>query len=130
MKEKLYAFMQGRYGNDRLNHCLMVLCIIALLLEMIFQSFFLGMIGYLLWFIVIYRMLSRQVYKRNQENEQFMELIHPITRMKSIHQKRKQDPTHHYYTCPKCHQILRIPKGHGTVIVTCPQCQHQFEKRT
>lgn len=130
MREKLYAFMRGRYGNDTLNNVLMVICIISFILDMFLHTSVITIIGYIAWFIALYRMFSRQVYKRNQENEKFMNLISPITRMKTLHQKRKQDPTHKYYRCPSCHQIVRLPKGHGKVVVTCPKCQTQFEKRT
>ena len=34
------------------------------------------------------------------------------------------------FSCPKCKQMVRVPKGHGTVVVTCPNCQNKFEKRT
>ena len=35
MKEKLYRFMQGRYGNDQLNRFLMILVIVCLVLSML-----------------------------------------------------------------------------------------------
>ena len=130
MKEKLYALMQGRYGVDTLNQVLMITCILFLFLNIFVQSIFLSTIGYTLWVIALYRMFSKKIYKRYAENEKFMQLIAPITRMQSLHQKRKQDPSHKYYRCPKCRQILRVPKGHGQVIITCPQCQTQIHKRT
>ena len=130
MKEKIYAFMQGRYGNDTLNNVGMVGCLIFLILGMLTRNSILTFIGYVLWALVIYRMFSRQINKRYQENQKFMQVIAPITRAKTLHQKRKQDPTHKYYRCPSCHQIVRLPKGHGKVVVTCPKCKTQFEKRT
>jgi len=130
MREKLYRFMQGRYGVDTLNNVLIIVCLVLFILQIFYQNFILGFIAYALWFWAIYRMLSRQIYKRNQENEKFMKLFDPIKRMKILHQKRKQDPTHKYYRCPSCQQIVRLPKGHGKVIVTCPKCHNQFEKRT
>lgn len=130
MKEKIYAFMQGRYGADLLNQVIMVVCIITLFLDIFIQGNILHWIGLILWVIALYRMFSKNIYKRYQENEKFKQVIAPITRMKTLQQKRRQDPTHKYYRCPSCHQIVRLPKGHGKVIVTCPKCQKQFEKRT
>lgn len=130
MKEKFYAFMQGRYGVDTLNQVLMVICIIFLFFNIFAQNIFLNLIGYTIWFIALYRMFSKKIYTRYAENEKFMHFIAPITRMQTLHKKRKQDPSHKYYRCPKCHQILRVPKGHGQVIITCPHCQNQIHKRT
>ncbi|MFV0393443.1 MAG: hypothetical protein ACK5LC_03460 [Coprobacillaceae bacterium] len=130
MREKFYAFMQGRYGVDDLNKTLMVLCIIAFVVNIFIPGSVLTIIGYVFWFLAIFRMFSRQVYKRNQENEKFLQLFAPITRMKTLHNKRKQDPNNKYYRCSSCHQIVRLPKGRGKIVVTCPKCKHQFEKRT
>ena len=66
MREKLYAFMRGRYGNDTLNNVLMVICIISFILDMFLHTSVITIIGYIAWFIALYRMFSRQVYKRNQ----------------------------------------------------------------
>ncbi len=130
MREKIYRFMQGRYGNDTLNNVLMVLCIIFLVLNLFTRQFILELIGLFFWAVVIFRMFSKNTYRRYQENQSFMNLIAPITKYKTLQQKRRQDPSHKYYRCPSCHQIVRLPKGHGKVVVTCPKCQRQFEKRT
>jgi predicted SprT family Zn-dependent metalloprotease len=130
MREKLYTFMQGRYGVDTLNMVLMAGSIVVLVINMFVGHFILSVIGYILWLAVVFRMFSRQIYKRNKENEKFMNLLLPYTRWKTLQQKRKQDPTHKYYRCSSCHQIVRLPRGHGTVVVTCPKCHKQFSKRT
>ena len=130
MKEKLYAFMQGRYGVDTLNHVSLIVCIVIFFLDIFLQTSILKIIGYILWFMVIYCMFSKQIYKRSQENQKFLHFIAPITRVQNLYQKRRQDPTHKYYRCPSCHQIVRLPKGHGKVIVTCPKCSTKFERRT
>lgn len=31
---------------------------------------------------------------------------------------------------PHCRTYIRIPKGHGKVIITCPKCRTQFERKT
>lgn len=130
MREKLYAFMYGRYGVDTLNIVLMGCCLTAFLLNIFITGVALRFVGYGIWLLVIFRMFSKQAYKRNQENKKFMQIISPLTRRKKLYQTRKQDPTHKYYRCSSCQQIVRLPKGRGKVVVKCPKCQHQFEKRT
>lgn len=130
MREKFYAFMQGRYGVDTLNTFLMVSSIVVLIANMFIGHIIITYIGYVLWAIALFRTFSRQVYKRNRENEKFMQVGLPFKRWLTLQKKRKQDPTHKYYRCPNCHQLVRLPKGRGSVIVTCPKCQRQFTKRT
>lgn len=130
MREKFYQFMQGRYGVDILNTVLMVGSIIIFILNIFLGNVVLMFVGYAFWITVIFRMFSRNTYRRNQENETFMGFISPITRMRTLSKKRKQDPTHKYYRCPSCHQIVRLPKGRGKIVVTCPKCSNKFEKRT
>ena len=75
------------------------------------------LLGYLIWFIVIYRMFSRQTYKRYQENEKYLTSIQTSFNNSSIF-KRKECLTgsHKYYRCPSCKQMVRLPKGKGKII--------------
>ena len=41
----------------------------------------------------------------------------------------KERKTHDYYRCNKCGTYNRIPKGHGKILITCPKCSNQFERR-
>ncbi len=41
----------------------------------------------------------------------------------------KQDSMHKHFSCPCCKQIVRVPKGRGKIVITCPSCQNEFEKR-
>jgi len=72
MKERLFQFMQGRYGVDQLNNVLIIISIICFIINMFVGNIVIGILAYLLWFIVIFRMLSKNIYIRNQENEKFL----------------------------------------------------------
>ena len=69
MKEKLIQFMQGRYGIDTLNNHALFFVIALFILNIFFNNRIIMSLGYLIWLLVIYRMFSRQTYKRYQENE-------------------------------------------------------------
>ena len=71
--------MQGRYGVDQLNNVLIIISIICFIINMFVGNIVIGILAYLLWFIVIFRMLSKNIYIRNQENEKFLNYIKPIT---------------------------------------------------
>jgi len=43
---------------------------------------------------------------------------------------RMGDKTHRYYRCPGCRQRLRVPRGRGNIVITCPKCHREFTKRT
>lgn len=130
MKEKFYRFMQGRYGIDQLNSFLMIVCVICFIVNMFIGSIILTFIAYGTWLFVIFRMFSKNIYARNRENDKYLNFFSPLSRWLKLKLMSKQDPSNKYFSCPKCKQMVRVPKGHGTVEVTCPNCQNKFEKRT
>lgn len=130
MKEKLIRFMQGRYGVDTLNNHILILVIILFMLNIFFNIPLFNILGYILWLLAIYRMFSRQTYKRYQENEKYLQTIQPLKQFYNLQKKRLSDRSHKYYRCPSCKQMVRLPKGKGQIVVTCPSCKHKFEKRT
>ena len=130
MKEKFYRFMQGRYGIDQLNSFLMIVCVICFIVNMFIGSIVLTIIAYGTWLFVIFRMFSKNIYARNRENDKYLNFFSPLSRWLKLKLMSKQDPSNKYFSCPKCKQMVRVPKGHGTVVVTCPNCQNKFEKRT
>ena len=130
MKEKFYRFMQGRYGIYQLNSFLMIVCVICFIVNMFIGSIVLTFIAYGTWLFVIFRMFSKNIYARNRENDKYLNFFSPLSRWLKLKLMSKQDPSNKYFSCPKCKQMVRVPKGHGTVVVTCPNCQNKFEKRT
>ena len=119
----LRRFMEGRYGTDRLNTAILVVGVAAALIRLFFSqpavNLALWLISYAMMFWAIFRMLSRNVYKRYQENRKFLQLIDRI-----------KDRQHRYYDCPKCHQTVRVPRGKGKIAITCPKCKEKFVRKT
>lgn len=130
MKERLIRFMQGRYGVDTLNTHALYLVIFLFVVNIFINNFVIMIISYALWFVILYRMFSKQVYKRYHENEKYLSLIKPVSMFFKLQKNRLSDRQHKYYRCPQCQQMVRVPKGKGKIIVTCPKCHHKFEKRT
>ncbi|MGB4659491.1 MAG: hypothetical protein WBI07_09940 [Mobilitalea sp.] len=130
MREKIGRFMQGRYGQDQLNQFLMVLMLVSGAL-----SLFVSRIFYYIAMIIIvaiyFRMLSKNKYKRSAENAVYLKYFNKV---KYFFQDQKkmmgQRKTHHIFHCPSCSQKIRIPKGKGKIVITCPKCGTQFNKKS
>lgn len=115
-------FMQGRYGSDKLNTAILVAGLIACFLAMIMPwklHLLLTTISYALMGWAIFRMLSRNTYKRYQENRKYLQFV-----------ERIKDREHKYFDCPRCHQPVRVPRGKGKISITCPKCQEKFIRKS
>ena len=135
MRERIMRFMQGRYGVDTFCRFLLVAGLIVVFLSAFLGSSVVGMIFYLLgWVMIIYcyfRMFSRNVSKRYAENQAFLAKTYKI---RSFFQKQKniwnQRRVYHIYTCPNCRQKIRIPRGKGKIEIRCPKCGTTFIKKS
>lgn len=119
----LRRFMMGRYGTDKLNMYILgagVVCsLLGLFIPVNLVRLFLSTASYALMIWAIFRTFSRNTYKRYQENRKFLMLL---TRFK--------DRQHRYFDCPRCRQSVRVPRGKGKIMITCPKCGERFQKKT
>ena len=127
----LQNFMRGRYGVDQLSFAILILYLVVTILGTFFRIPFVNTIALLLIVWCWSRILSRNTYKRAQENAKFMGKVYPIQNKYRTKKKEFQDrKTHKYFTCPTCKQRLRVPRGRGEITITCPKCKTKFDKRT
>ena len=123
IKNWLRHFMSGRYGTDKLNMFILfsgvIISIVAAFLKSPMVTLVLTTISYVLMFWAIFRCFSRKTYKRYQENRKFLMLLDRI-----------KDRQHRYFTCPRCRQPVRVPRGKGKIAITCPKCKEKFIKKT
>lgn len=130
MKEKLYRFMQGRYGNDQFNQFLLIASVISIVLSFFGSSVFypvaLVILGY-----TYFRMFSKNTYKRSEENRKYLQVTAKMRlRIQKWKNEMQQRKTHHIYKCPSCKQKIRVPKGKGRIEIKCPKCQNRFIKKS
>lgn len=137
MKEKLIRFFWGRYGSDALGYALII---VSLVLNLV-ASFFgaqLGVAAAVMWVVSyillaweLFRMFSRNIYARRRENERFVGRTKPVKKWFKLQKNKLRDrKTHKYFSCPKCKNNLRVPKGRGEITITCPVCKTRFDRRT
>lgn len=127
----LKEFMKGRYGGDQLSMVLLLLSISLTLVGQLTKLSLFSYISYVPLLISIYRIFSKDISKRRMENYKFSIYISPIySKYKKIQRRFKERKTHKYFKCSNCKAKLRLPKGKGKIIITCPKCKEKFEKRT
>jgi ribosomal protein S27E len=130
MMDFFRRFMMGRYGNDALNRFLSALALLDLLIAGFAGQPLLLLLGLALWGIVYFRMLSRNIPKRYEENQKWMQLSGGLRDRLRRFTARVQDREHRYFKCPDCGTMLRVPRGRGKLQVTCPHCRRQMIKKT
>ena len=122
LRNGIIRFMAGRYGMDKLNSVILwtsvILVVVAMFLPGKLRLIF-TVLSYLLMVLVILRIISRNTYKRYRENRRFLLLLDRI-----------KDRDHKYFTCPRCRQPVRVPRGKGKISITCPKCKDKFVKKT
>ena len=116
-------FMAGRYGTDKLNMVILsaglVICLISPFVNSVRVQLLLTAVSYGLMIWALFRGFSRNTYKRYQENRKFLQFF-----------ERLKDREHRYYDCPKCRQVVRVPRGKGKIAITCPRCRERFVRKT
>ena len=120
--DMLRRFMAGRYGHDRLNLTMLVVGCVLCFVQMLVPAgigFVLTIVSEALLILSLLRCFSRNTYKRYNENRKFLLMVDRI-----------KDRAHRYYSCPKCRQTVRVPRGKGKIAITCPKCREKFVKKT
>ncbi len=136
LRERFQRMMYGRYGSDSLG----AFCFVMYLLIWFVTLFFRGTrvqliftpISYFFVLLYFYRFFSKNIYKRQKENQKFLQRFQKIKnygkylRLKFI----ERSGVNKLFRCPKCHQIIRVPKGRGKIAISCPKCRFEFIKRS
>lgn len=133
----LSRFMYGRNGLDKLGFVmvwavlLLDIATIAVGADSTVAYNILSTASTVLFLVVLYRMLSRNLEKRRGENAQFLEKIwYPVTRRIRSKKQQRADKEHCYFTCHSCGAVCRVPKGKGRIVITCPRCRAEIHGKS
>lgn len=135
----LRNFMIGRYGTDQLSFFVIIVNMVMTLIASLFGgNIVVLLLSYALWVWIIFRTLSRNIAARQKENEIFLvgwdwvkDHTVGIRGWFTTEGNRFRDrDTHKYFRCPKCHQMVRVPKNKGKVRIICPKCKEEFIRST
>lgn len=123
--DALRRFMAGRYGTDNLNRALLIAALVCILLGWLGGRFLaswlsvLNLLAYVPLGWCIFRTYSRNIEARRRENTRWMGFC-----------SRLRDRDNRYFRCPRCRQMVRVPRGKGTINIRCPKCGERFIKKT
>ncbi len=135
MRERFARFMAGRNGNDQLNLFLLGVAVVLAVISAFFRSggfgSFLSVVVLALLAYVYFRMLSRNVYKRREENGKFMRFRYDMEgRLRAAKERWVQRKDYKFFSCPSCHTNLRVPRGKGKIKIVCRKCGTSFMGRS
>lgn len=126
MKYKLQAFFASRNGLDDLAKVILWSSLIVMLLSSFIGVSWLRVIVYYVSLAALcysyFRVFSRRSDKLAAQNARY------VTWRRYRKMRFQQRKTHRFYRCPKCRQVLRVPKGSGKIKITCTGCGEQFIK--
>ncbi len=120
--------MQGRYGTDQFYNFLLVVYLVLFILNLFLGSLIISLLETMLIVYMFFRIFSRNIYKRQQENMKYLRLSKKPKDFFSLTKNRFRDrKTHVYKTCPACKSTLRLPKVKGEHTAVCPRCARRFD---
>lgn len=131
MKQKITAWMQGRYGADALSR--FTLCVylglsaVILFVKNDAVRLILQGITTTLCVWIFFRMLSRNVTRRQAENARYLTAKRRVRECVFLQRNKwKYRKTHVYRKCPHCGVQIRLPRVAGKHRCACPKCGESF----
>lgn len=122
----------GSYGLDEFGRFLIGFALALILLDLFIGSMILGLLSLLVLMVGFGRAYSKGNFqKRYAENQMFLARTKPIRDWwKLLNMKYRDRKTMKYFKCERCGHVMRVPKGKGTIKVTCPHCETVVVKHT
>ena len=121
--EKKDRFFNERNGADALSCFLIGVAFFLLILFLIARWNYLTLIALIPVGFAIYRILSKNLDRREKENEAFVRFFRSLSGRCRLTRDRVRDrKTHVYFRCGCCEKWIRVERGQGEVEVTCPGC--------
>lgn len=134
LKKFFEKITEGRYGMDHLNvfliYLVFVLSFVGIFVRSARAFTVLRTLAAILSVYAIFRIMSKKINDRYQENIKYLKATKPIRAEADLLTLRWKDrKTHKYIKCPVCKKVMRVPKKAGKIKVKCPRCGHEFIKR-
>ena len=103
---------------------------VLILLSVIFSrgiGRFLSPIALVLLGFTYYRMFSRDLIRRSDENAKYFRIRERFLGMIRVRKEQwVQRKDYKFFVCPACKATLRVPKGRGKIKIVCRKCGNSF----
>lgn len=122
---KIQKFMYGRSGLDALSMFLFQIYIVLLIVNIFVDSKIISFISLLLASLALFRILSRDIYRRSNENVKFLKLEKKVLKPFNNIKRNFKDKDHVYKKCHYCKTTLKLPlpNKRGLKKVKCTKCK-------
>ena len=122
---KIAYYLRDSYGFDKFSKYLLIAGFVLTITK------YTAIVGYAIIAYGIWRILSKNKYKRQRELFVFENCLFTVKQKfyryeSSISDFRK----YKVFKCPKCSQKLRIPRKKGNVAITCKKCGTEFKGKS
>ncbi|MBQ9941224.1 MAG: hypothetical protein IJO74_06780 [Clostridia bacterium] len=129
-KERFLRLFNGIYGNDGLNMALLCLYFVMVVANSFTGVFIFSLLEFGLIAVILFRIFSKNIYKRRAENIKFMKWFKGIRKkVNHVYVALRDINKFRYRVCPGCKARLRLTKKCGKHTVKCPLCQTKFDVR-
>ena len=129
-RERIYRFMYGRNGTDAFCRDLLILYLCLIVINILIPrpiSWFISILELPLAGYIVFRTLSRNIYKRQRENQWYLRQRSRVKGFLTLQRNKWRDrKTHVYRSCKHCKKTLRLPRVKGKHTVCCPCCHKRF----
>lgn len=131
MRQHFMNFMRNRYGTDGLNYALLVFYFMLWFINLFLRNQIFSFLILILMVLILFRTFSTNIPARRRELALFQKHYSRLRQwFRIIKRNWGREDQYYYAICRNCRQTLRLPKGKGSIEVTCPKCGYHFDKRT
>lgn len=130
--QKIQQFMYGRNGFDSYSFFLFIVAIVISTANFFVWNYWASLILYVLQLLIlgyaVFRILSKNIYKRSAENRRYQKIWNAVKSFFVLQKNRIRDiKTHRYRKCKYCKATLRLKRRRGKHTVRCPKCRGEFK---
>ena len=103
---RIYKFMNGRYGPDELYLFLFKIYLIILITNLFLNSKILTYLELITIIIIFFRFFSKNISKRTKENKTYLKYKNKVYSF--FKEKQKKIKKNNNYIYKKCHKRLKV----------------------
>lgn len=126
-RDRVARFMYGRYGVDELYKFNLAVLLVFIVLNFFIRSVILQILELALLAWSVFRFFSKNLNARRKENLVYTGIKAKIFKFFRILKAAWRDKkTKLYRPCPRCREVLQIPRTMKGRDIRCPKCGEFF----